>query len=574
MAGQCIDKLSHKCGTKGGLQVFLQDDGSVDGFCYSCGTFVEHPYGEPMTKDSANLPKPKTEAEIKEEVAEVSGYPVVAMNERKLSEEAFKSYNVHFSMSERDGTTPTAVYFPYTKNGKLVGWKVKTIGLKKNKFWTIGNVRDVDLFGWRQAIASGAKRLIITEGEYDAIAMSRIIDRFTKDDFKEMMPAVVSIPHGAASAHKDLARLAHDIKKHFNEENIIFCFDMDEPGQAALEACMLVFPLATAASLPEKDANDCLIKGHARAAFNAITFKSATPKNTRIVMGEDLHEKAREPAKYGELTWPWDHINKVTRGIRYGETHYIGAGVKMGKSEFLNELATHFIVNHGIKVFMAKPEEANSKTYKLLAGKVEGKVFHDPQREFDYEAFDRAGTVLHGKVSMINLYQHLGWETLKADIITAINWGAKAIFIDPITNLTNGIDAGDANTKLQEIAQELSAIAMNHNVAVFIFCHLKAPEGQIAKEKREKLYHDGKYIGLGNCAHEMGGDIYSTQFAGSRSMMRSCNYMIGLEGNKDSELDDNIRNVRHLKILEDREFGETGVFPLWWNRDTTRFKQA
>ena len=223
---------------------------------------------------------------------------------------------------------------------------------------------------------------------------------------------------------------------------------------------------------------------------------------------------------------------------------------------------------------MAKPEESNVKSYKLLAGKIVGRVFHDPKREFDYEAYDRAGDILQDKVAMVNLYQHLGWETLKSDIISAVEWGAKAIFIDPITNLTNGENAGDANSKLQEIAQELAAMAMDYKIVIFIFCHLKSHEGNIAKEKREKFYHDGKYIGLGNCPHEFGGDIYSSQFAGSRAMMRSCNLMIGIEGNKDPELSDEIRNVRHIKLLEDREFGETGTYPIYWSRETTLFSYA
>lgn len=243
------------------------------------------------------------------------------------------------------------------------------------------------------------------------------------------------------------------------------------------------------------------------------------------------------------------------------------------KSELLNALAAHFIREHGIKVFMAKPEEGNKKTYKLLAGKLVGKYFHDPDKEFDFDAYDKAGEILNGKLAMVSLYQHLGWESLKQDIISAVGWGAKAIFIDPITNLTNGTDAGDANTKLQEIAQDLAAMALDYKIVIFIFCHLKAPEGNIAKEKREKYYHDGKYIGLGNCPHELGGDVLSAQFAGSRAMMRSCNMMLGLEGNKDGSLSDEIKNMRSLVLLEDREFGETGKFNLYWNKNSTLFEQ-
>ena len=175
---------------------------------------------------------------------------------------------------------------------------------------------------------------------------------------------------------------------------------------------------------------------------------------------------------------------------------------------------------------------------------------------------------------MVNLYQHIGWSSLRDDILAAISWGAKAIFIDPITNLTSGFNPSEANVELEKIAEELSVIAKDHNVVVFIFCHLKAPDGSISKEQRNKFYRDGKYIGLGNCPHEFGGDIYSTQFAGSRAMMRKCNMMIGFEGNKDPELENNVRCVRNLKILEDRAFGVNGIYPLFWNEQSTLFKEC
>lgn len=572
--GQCIEKLPHSCGSKNGLQVFIQDDDKVDGYCFSCGTYVRHPYGEP--RDVKDLPKPhiKTQDEINAEIAEVAGYQFLPLDYKKLSAEALEAYGVRVSLSENDGVTPEVVYYPYYKGDRLVGYKCKLIpkeGQKKT-IWSMGDLKEVDPFGWKQAKGNASKRLIITEGEDDAIALARIIKRFTKPEYMDSRPAVISIPHGASNAARDLSKFKQEIKGHFKE--IVLAFDQDKPGEEAVQAVLKVFPEAIAAKLPSKDANQCLIDGFAKAAFNAVIFNAERPKNTRLVFGEELHEEAREPPKFGDLTWPWRHINDKTRGIRYGETIYIGAGVKMGKSEVLNALAAHFINTHNIPVFMAKPEEGNKKTYKLLAGKIVGKYFHDPDREFDYEAYDEAGKILKGKLAMVNLYQHLGWETLKADIISAVQWGAKAVFIDPITNLTNGVDASDANTKLQEIAQDLAAMALDYNIVIFIFCHLKAPEGNIAKEKRDKYYHDGKYIGLGNCPHEAGGNVYSAQFAGSRAMMRSCNMMLGLEGNKDPDItDEHVKNVRHLVLLEDREFGETGRFPIYWNPNTTIFEE-
>lgn len=570
--GQTLVKIGHECGTRDGLQVFEREDGGVDGYCYSCKTYVRHPFGDERNVKDIPVKQriKKTREEIQAEIKEIADYGVVDLVDRRLRKDVLELYGIKIGVSEEDGKTPKFHYYPYYKNGELRAYKVRFV--ENKRMWTIGDQTDVDLFGWEVAKKSGARRLIITEGELDAAALHKILEMYTPEQYKDNTPAVCSLPHGAAAAGKDIARLMPEIRKYFKEVSL--AFDNDDAGQRAVEDVCKIFPDATVINLPGKDANECLMSGKGKAAHKACTFNHQKVKNTRLVFGEDLHEEARKPAAYGELTWPWEHINKKTRGIRFGETIYIGAGVKMGKSELLNMLGAHFVKEHGVKVFMAKPEEANAKTYKLMCGKIAKKVFHDPEREFDFNAYDRAGEVLKDKLAMVNLYQHLGWETLKADIYAAAAWGAKVVFIDPITNLTNGMAAADANVKLQEIAQEISAMALDLNIVVFLFAHLKAPEGNLSLDQRQKKYKDGKFYGLGNCPHELGGDVVSSQFAGSRAMMRSCNLMLGLEGNKDPELPEHIRNLRNLRLLEDREFGGTGNFPLFWNKETTMFEEA
>src|SRR5690606_34101621 len=199
--------------------------------------------------------------------------------------------------------------------------------------WTVGSMSEVDLFGWEQAIKTGAKRLIIVEGEEDALALTQIINKHTKEQYKDYKPAVVSLQFGVSSAKSNLAKKASEIRKYFQE--VILCFDNDEPGERATEEAHKHLPNAMRANLPYKDSNECLIKGATQAAFNAIQFKPSDVKNTRIVDADDLFEKAAEPPKYGEITWPWKSLNEITRGIRFGETYYIGAGAKMGKSELV-----------------------------------------------------------------------------------------------------------------------------------------------------------------------------------------------------------------------------------------------
>ena len=568
MAGIQIDALPHSCGTKKGLKVFAQDDGAVTGYCFACSTFVKDPYGEERRVDDMPKRKEKSPEEIALEIAEVTSYPVVSVAARRLRESTLEKFGAHVSMSETDGTTPTAIYWPVTKDGKHTGYHVKVLD-KSCPPYNIGDTRDCDLINWENAKASGAYRLIVTEGPEDMASVDRIYEMHGDPEYH---PAVVSLPHGASSARKVLTKHAEDIRRLFKE--VILCFDDDEAGRRAVEKAMLALPHAKSAKLPTKDANQALMEGKAKAAYNALAFHAEVPKNTTLVFGQDIHEKAREPARFGELSWPFPRLNKATRGIRLGETIYLGAGVKLGKSELRNELAAHFMKVHQEKVFLAAPEEANKKTYKLLAGKLEGKIFHDPEIPFDEEAFDRAGKILKGQLAMVSLYQHIGWESLRKDMVAAAEWGARAHFIDPITNLTNGIKSADANTMLQGIAQEISAMALDLNIVVFLFCHLKANEGSLSSDQRIAKYKQGKYIGLGSCAHEMGGDITSSQFAGSRAMMRSANMMLGLLGNKDPELPEEVRNTRVLQVLEDREFGLSEKFQLFWNKQTGKFSEV
>lgn len=569
MAGACIDKLPHSCGTRRGLQVFANPEtGKVNGYCFACSTFVPNPYGEEKKIEDVELPEPKSEEEIKAEISEILALPSVDVRKRRLRGKYLEKFGVRVGLSEKDGKTPEVLYFPIYKLGVLSGFYCKLI--ETGMTWSVGDVKKGEPFGWEVAKGTGAYRIIIVEGKEDAVAVEAI---FAMEGDEKWQPAVISLPNGVNSVRASVGPLVDHIRKTFKE--IVICMDQDKAGKKAEQELMAYFPEALAAILPEKDPNDCLIKGKVRAAYKALSFQAHKPKNTRLLKANhELHIRSREPTPMGELTWPFPSLQKLTRGVRYGETIYAGAGVKMGKSELLNMIAAHHIKVDGVPVLVAKPEEETKKTYKLMANKMVGKVFHDPEVEFDYEAYDRAGEMLEDKLYMLDLYQHMGWDTLRGDVIYAANEGVKAVFIDPITNLTAGMTPSDANTFLTGFARDISSICKDKQIVAYLFCHLKAPDGNISADQREKRYREGKYHDLGNCPHEKGGTVESAQFAGSRAMMQACNLMLGLEGNKDDNLPEEVRNMRWLRILEDREFGNSATVPLYWNKNTTLFTEV
>lgn len=550
MANKLVGRMGHECGTRQGMSLYEQDNGNIDGFCFSCKKYEPNPLGG-NTLEQAGIKREyqKSPEEIKKELEEIITYPQVDISDRKIGVGTVKYFGVHVSLDQERQEKIEVHYYPYEdiETREITGYKFRVVEGKHIR--SLGKCSNVLPFGWNKAIQSGSKKLYITEGEIDAMSLfSTIMQRQKGTQYEGNIPAVVSVPHGAAAASKDLAKILPNIRKHFKE--VVLVFDMDEAGKRAVADVCSIMPEAKVASLPCKDVNECVLEGHIKALYNAVMFNAEAPKNTRLVMADDLFEDAKEQAEFG-LSWPWKKTTEQTRGIRFGETIYIGAAQKMGKSEVVNAIAAHLIEVHKLKVLMAKPEEANKKTVKLLAGKIAGKIFHDPKIAFDEKAYDEACDIMRGKVVLLDLYQHLGWETLKQDIIMAAKAGVKAVFIDPITNLTNGMTAADANTKLQEIAQELAAMALDLDIVIFIFCHLRNPDAGLP--------------------HERGGKVLSSQFAGSRAMARSCNYMFGIEGDKDPDKEEDERNLRQLVLLEDREYGEVGPTPLFWNKATGKF---
>lgn len=326
---QCLVKLPHSCGSRNALQVFEQEDGSLNGYCFSCSTYVPHPLGEGKSIDDIPVAKrlSKSREEIEAELEEISECGSIDLKDRRLRAKYLDHYGIKVGFDQADGVTPKFIYFPYYKGKELKAFKTKLI--KDKKFWSVGDQKDVDLFGWEQAKASGARRLIITEGEFDAVALHAIFDMYESADYRDTIPAICSLPHGAASAARDIQRLLPEIKKFFKFEDIALCFDDDAAGRSAIDEVGKILPGVSVIELPGKDANDCLISGKGKAAYQAAKWKAEKPKNTRLVWLDDIWEEAKTPAKFG-VSWPWHKVTELTRGIRKGETVYIGAAQKMG----------------------------------------------------------------------------------------------------------------------------------------------------------------------------------------------------------------------------------------------------
>jgi hypothetical protein len=253
-----VEKLPHSCGSSDALQVFRQEDGSFDGYCFACGTFVRDPYSD-KPKDYEPRVRVKSPQEIAEEMAEAKGCPVMDLPDRGLRADSFAHFGVTIGVSEQDGVTPTLHHYPYTVDGQVKAYKVRLI--KEKRLWTIGSMHGVNMFGWPQALESSSSTLYITEGELDAVSLWQAL----QDNGKDV--AVVSLSRGAGGVRRDLEQHRTAIADRFDK--VVLVFDQDGAGQTAAGTAQTMLPNAIAIKLPEKDANACLTTGKAQALYEA-----------------------------------------------------------------------------------------------------------------------------------------------------------------------------------------------------------------------------------------------------------------------------------------------------------------
>lgn len=546
---------------------------------------------DPYNKNSMKMRR-KQEVS-KEKVEDIKKLPSLEIESRGITEKTAKHFGIKVAVSPEDGETHIAHYFPYTKNGEIVGYKKRDLTKSKKEkfhFTTVGEQGvDCQLFGTSCGNATGGKKIWITEGEYDAAICWQVL----KDKWPRSNPTVVSIGSGTANAVKNIGQKTNmRYIKQFNE--IILAFDSDKAtkderergirkGKDAVDEVYGLIPDIYIADFPD-DKDPCdLFNDIGSEQLYWLLMKPINYTPEGFVKYEDVREKALELPKMGR-NWPWPTMTKYTLGRRDGEGIYIGAGTKMGKSEFANKLIEHItttekdINGNPQKVAVFKFEEQPEETLKKVAGKFFKKDFVNPERVvfinsegkevdvwgeeiknreifFTQEELREAIDSVGNNLILYNNYGRCHWEELKGAIRHAVLVEhVKDIFIDPITRLTAGMSASDANTELETFADEISKMSQDLGFTYYCFCHLKAPPPP-AKP------------------HEMGGKVFSSQFRGSRAMQQACHYMIGLEGNKDPEIEHKIQNTRYIKILEDRKHGRTGIVTLFYDVETGDFSE-
>ena len=516
----------NKCGSSDANEVY--EDGHT--FCFSCNTRGDS-MNEPNTISDTNP----------SDIRSLGSYRSYAINSRSISIEVVDYFKVKMSVDE-DGK-PASHYYPYTKNGKIVAYKERQ--LPKN-FRTHGDFKDVELFG--QSMAGSGKKLVITEGEIDALSVAEAYWRH----YKRIFP-VVSLPSatGLATALRN-----RDWLNSFDE--VILMMDNDEAGDKALDALakMLKTGKARVAKLSDKDANEVLCgQGHdtlLRAIWDASEWSPAG-----IVTGEKVWEQFMARQETESIPYPacLGGLNSKLSGMRYGEITLFTSGTGSGKSTVIKEIILDLLEKTEDRVGLISLEESVGDTAEKFISMALKRPVQEPPPLSDEEL--RVGFDKVFKDERLVLLDHQG-SVGDSSLIDKIEYmalmGCKYLVLDHITiAVSEGSEGLSGNEAIDKVMSDLLKVVKRHNVWLGLISHLRKSQG--------KSFEEGNLASIDD-------------IKGSGSIKQISFDIIAFARNLVAE-DDAERNTIRFRVLKSRFTGRTGdAGSATYNPTTTRLKAA
>ena len=514
-----------------------REDGSS--FCFSCNKSFKSTNLEDIQVTTNTHQSYKNTTVGLSEVATYSSYPLAS---RGISKETVDHYNVKMSV-DVDGR-PEAHYYPFTSNGQVVAYKVRKL---PKSFSTIGDFNNLELFG--QAQATGGMKLIITEGELDAMAINEANLRVSKRFY-----SVVSIPNGTNSIKAILNNLEY--VRSFPE--VIIAFDMDDVGQkAAAEAAKMVgIGKAKIAKFQEKDACDELKEHGPRAIVNAM-FNAKAWSPAGILTGEAIWDKFMERKNVESIPYPdcLGGLNDKLEGIRHGEITLFTSGTGSGKSTVIKEIILDLLEKTDEKIGLISLEESVGDTAEKLIGMaLKRPVSGIPplSQEELRDGYDK----VFGDERLI-LLDHQG-SVADTSLIDKIEYmalmGCKYLVLDHITiAVSEGSGGLTGNEAVDKIMSDLLKIVKQHNVWLGLISHLRKSQGKSFEEGQLPSIDDIKGSGS---IKQISFDI----IAFARNLIADEDYE---------------RNTIKLRVLKSRFTGRTGdAGSAVYDMETTRLSQG
>lgn len=458
-----------------------------------------------------------------------------------------------YRIGEYQGEPAHIVAVPDAEGRGHVTTKIRLSG---KQFRIAGDTESAG-FVFQDRWPSGGTKLVITEGEFDALSVA---------EAQSCKYPVVSLLNGAKSVEKTF-KAAYTWVNSFDE--IILWFDDDEAGRSAAEEaakwCDIGKVKIVKTPLGYKDANELLKADELKAIVSAV-WQAEPYSPSGFESFSSLADEIMKPVEWGK-PWIYPELTEWTYGRRGGETYFFGAGTGVGKTDFFTQQAAADI-RDGEKVAMFSFEQPTKETATRLAGKYAGQQFHIPDAGWTDDQKREAIKRLSKTDCLI--YKHFGaadWDEVETRITALAMMGYQHFYIDHLTAFAAHAD--DERKMLEGTCADMAGLCQRLDVNFYVISHLATPDGT---------------------PHEEGGRVFIKHFKGSRAIGFWAHFMFGIE--RDTQAEDPAFQLRsRFRCLKDRYTGratgncltqlydpETGlqsVDPDWtWDDEKKKEKSA
>ena len=462
-----------------------------------------------------------------DDISNIRDYEVAGFRDRKIKKLVTDFFDVRV---KRSGEDIVSHYYPFTRDGEVVAYKERVVEGKK--FKTIGDFKELELFG--QSKFSSGRKLVITEGEIDAMAVAQA----NMDTYGKIYP-VVSIPNGSSSVKKAILN-NRDWIRSFDE--VILMFDQDEPGKkAANEAARIIgADKVKIAKLKSKDASDsylsCGDQEIQDQTFNAAPWQPSGVVNAKDVWEEYVSEREAVYIEWAEFL---PLVNNKIFGRRTGSITMITSGTGCGKSQFCREDIYHILNNTNDSVGIVSLEESVAETVRGLISIELNTRVGLPNAKSDEKAEKKAFDRLFndGRVLMLDHQGSVSDSSLTDKLEYLAAAGCKYIYLDHITIAVSESE-GNVNTAIDKLMSDILKICKRFDCWFGVVSHLRK-------------------TGMEQSSFEEGGNITMDDLRGSGSLKQISAQIFALSRNQkaDDEID---RHTVKVYILKDRWSGNTG----------------
>jgi len=450
-----------------------------------------------------------------ETVADVQKFPFKAFPERGISKETCERFGVRAGLSEKDGKTIEAFYFPsFNQKGKIVGYKKQDITVDKSHdyHWTtVGSVSIGNkLFGQNTVEEMNRKRanLILTEGEWDSLSVYQsCVDSVKGTKYEGIEPTVVSIPMGTKNAVEAILHNEQFVKS-YDAATLFFDDDHCTPAELkkgimkgheareAVASALVGSGLALMTITPSegfKDASDYLQANKSQELSKLVQFGKRVFSAEKIVKASDISFEdliAKRPEGLYVKSFP--KLMEKLHGFRTRELVLLTAPSGVGKSTVSSIIANAFI-DYGERVGQIYLEETNKETLqRAVASKLKVnylKFKNDPTSVANIDAIRVAYDEIckDDKVIMLGHFGSLPITELMAKIKHMhLIEGCKYIIVDHLSLAISGSEVENERKELDMIMTELAAFCAANEVCIIAISHInrtaadqfKAPKGK------------------------------------------------------------------------------------------------